>query len=61
MVLERHGYLVTDALVREHSPELIAVDAALDPPHPEVADPEVARRLLRDSDRRTVLGRWRSG
>ncbi|AKT52750.1 hypothetical protein ADJ73_10280 [Arsenicicoccus sp. oral taxon 190] len=61
-VLERHGYLVTDALVREHAPELIASDVPARAPHPEVASPQVALAAVRGSDRRTVLGRgpWRA-
>ena len=45
-VLERHGYLVADAAIRRHQPELIRVQAPLLPPHPDVADPAVVDRAL---------------
>lgn len=57
MVLERHGYVVADASVRENSPGTVALDAALTPPHPEVAAVEAARRVLSGSSRVTALGR----
>lgn len=57
-ILERHGYVVADAAVHAHVPDLIVRDAPLRPPHPEVADPEVAARALRGSSRRTLLGRF---
>ncbi|QGN57692.1 patatin-like phospholipase family protein [Nostocoides sp. HKS02] len=56
-ILERHGYLVADAQVRTHAPQLIVRDSDLDPPHPAVADPEVAGAALSDSARRLFLGR----
>ncbi|MGN6634750.1 MAG: patatin-like phospholipase family protein [Oryzihumus sp.] len=57
-VLERHGYLVADHVVRQYVPSAVRIDAPLDPPHPRVADPDVARRALRGSARRALLGRW---
>ncbi len=57
-ILERHGYLVADAMVRAHAPALVLLDAPLTPPHEEVADPAYALRALRDSHRRTLLGRF---
>ena len=56
-VLERHGYLVAEARVRSHAPELITRDVPARPPHPEVGDPAVALRALQDSSRRRLLGR----
>ena len=56
-VLERHGYVIADAQLRAHAPELIAVDAPSVPPHPDVADPAVASAALADSARRRLLGR----
>lgn len=56
-VLERHGYLVADAQVRAHCPELVTRDVALAPPHDDVADPAVAAAALAGSARRTLLGR----
>jgi len=49
---------VADAVVRSHARQLIAVDAALMSPHEEVADPAYALGALRDSHRRTLLGRF---
>ena len=59
-VLERHGYLVADAAVHRHQPGLVRVDAPLRPPHPDVADPAVVERALRDSAPRRLFGHWRS-
>jgi NTE family protein len=56
-VLERHGYLVADAQVRAHCPELVTRDAPAVPPHQDVADPAVASAALADSARRGLLGR----
>ncbi|NNM45428.1 patatin-like phospholipase family protein [Knoellia koreensis] len=56
-VLERHGYLVADAAIRAHVPELVTIDAPLAPPHPDVADAAVADRILEDSAKRYLLGR----
>jgi NTE family protein len=57
-ILERHGYLVADATVHAHASGLILVDAPLVPPHDEVADPAYALRALRDSHKRTLVGRF---
>ncbi|GAB3596894.1 patatin-like phospholipase family protein [Angustibacter peucedani] len=57
-VLERHGYCVADHAVRRHAASLVRGDAPFEPPHPQVADPDVALAALRGSDRRTLLGRW---
>jgi NTE family protein len=56
-ILERHGYLIADAQVRSHCPELITRDVPAVPPHAEVADPAVASAALADSARRRLLGR----
>jgi NTE family protein len=56
-ILERHGYLIADAQLRQHVPELITRDVPADPPHPEVADPVVANAALADSAKRRLLGR----
>jgi NTE family protein len=57
-VLERHGYLVADAAIHRHQPELIRVQAPLRPPHPDVADPVVVERALSRSAPRTLFGHW---
>jgi NTE family protein len=56
-ILERHGYLVADAQVRRHAPELVTRDAPRRPPHPDVADPRVVEAALRHSAERRLLGR----
>ena len=56
-ILERHGYLVADHHVRAHAPQLVTLEAALVPPHDDVADPGVAARALADSSVRRLLGR----
>jgi NTE family protein len=56
-ILERHGYLIADAQIRTHCPELITRDSPAQPPHDEVADPDVANAALVDSAKRRLLGR----
>lgn len=56
-VLERHGYLVADAMVREHAPESVVVDAPLAPPYDAVASDTAALAALDGSSRRKLLGR----
>lgn len=56
-ILERHGYLIADAQVRAHCPELVSQDSPAVPPHDEVADPAVATGALVDSAKRRLLGR----
>ncbi len=56
-VLERHGYQVADAQIRVHAPALVERDSPPRPPHPDVADPGVAQRALRDSAKRRLVGR----
>ena len=56
-VLERHGYLVADAQVRTHCPDLVTQDSPASPPHDEVSDPAVASAALVDSAKRRLLGR----
>lgn len=57
-VLERQGYLVADAQIRAHAPQLVSHDRPADPPHPDVADPSVARAALAGSAKRRLLGRF---
>ena len=57
-ILERHGYLVADARVRAHAPELVIRDVPADPPHEDVADPALANAALADSAKRRLLGRY---
>ncbi|WP_457253163.1 patatin-like phospholipase family protein [Pedococcus sp. P5_B7] len=56
-VLERHGYLIADAQVSAHCPELVTRDAPAVPPHDDVADAAVAAAALVDSAKRRLLGR----
>jgi NTE family protein len=57
-VLERHGYLVADAQVRAHAPDLVRHEVPPVPPHDDVADPAVAARALAHSATRRLFGRW---
>lgn len=56
--LENHGYLLADAAVRRHVPDLIRIDAELQVPYPEWLDEARVRRALRDSGKRKLLGRY---
>lgn len=57
-VLERHGYVVTDEALRAHAPELVRINAPLQPPHPDVGEAAIAGRILQHSAERRVLGRF---
>lgn len=59
-VLENHGYLLADAAVERHVPQLRTTAAPLRVPHPAwapAADEARIREALRGSERRRVLGR----
>jgi NTE family protein len=57
-ILENHGYLVADRIVRSRAPQIIAREATLAPPFPDwLGDDTRVRQALRGSDRRTLLGR----
>lgn len=58
-VLENHGYMLAEAAVRRHVPELAARPAPFDIPHPGWLDEDCVRRALADSDKRRLpFGRW---
>lgn len=58
-VLENHGYLMADAAVQTHVPDLVSAPvAALAIPHPEWMDEVRVRKALAGSHRRRLLGRW---
>ncbi|MDP9353894.1 MAG: hypothetical protein M3R02_01165, partial [Chloroflexota bacterium] len=58
-VLENHGYLIADAAIGRHLPNLIATpDAALTIPHPRWMDEDRVRHGLANSHKRTALGRF---
>jgi len=60
-VLENHDYLMAEAAIQLHAPELISQDPApLTVPHPAWLDETRARRELAGSHKRSILGRWRS-
>lgn len=61
MVLERHGYLVTDDSVYRHAPQVVARDVPFRPPHDRVGDPDWAAALLVGSARVRAWGRGASG
>ncbi len=57
-VLENHGYTLAEAAVRRHLPRLLPSPAPpMSLPHPWIPEEE-ARRLLKDSGKRTLLGRF---
>ncbi|MGI8946582.1 MAG: hypothetical protein ACR2FV_01075 [Ornithinimicrobium sp.] len=56
-VLERHGYVVADASLRAHSPEVIVAEHPFEPPYPHLVARDEAHRVLAGSDRVTALGR----
>jgi NTE family protein len=58
-VLENHGYLVADAALRRHLAAWLPDPVPpAEPPRPSWLDEARARAALRDSHRRTLLGRW---
>ena len=60
-VLENHGYVMAEAAIQRHAPELIGPNPApLAVPHPAWMDAAMVRRELADSHTRTIFGRWRS-
>ena len=57
-VLENHGYSLADAAIRTWVPHLLPTPAPeLAIPHPEWMDEGRARQALKDSGRRSLLGR----
>lgn len=65
-VLENHGYLNADFQIRTWCPQLLAT-SPLDPakslnvPYPQLMKEDLVRKALRDSSRRLVWGRLRTG
>ncbi len=58
-ILENHGYILADAAIKRHVSALLpAPMPQLTVPHPGWMDETKARAALRDSHRRTILGRW---
>lgn len=57
-VLENHGYLLAEAAVRRHVPDLCGAGANVTVPHPEWLDEAKARTALRRSHERRLLGRF---
>jgi NTE family protein len=57
-ILENHGYLTADAAIHARAPQLIARDAPVAIPHEAWLDDGRVREALRDSDRRTLFGRF---
>ncbi|HEX5109548.1 MAG TPA: patatin-like phospholipase family protein [Vicinamibacterales bacterium] len=60
-VLENHGYLMAEAVTLVHLKQLRTIDAPLRIPHPAWMSEQKVRHALRDSSRKTWLGRgkWR--
>lgn len=58
-VLENHGYLLTDAAIAQHTPDLIAAHPLpFTIPHPEWMDEAKVRAALADSGTIHIFGRW---
>jgi NTE family protein len=58
-VLENHGYLLADAAVATHVPDIAARPVPpLAVPHPEWMDERRARKALTESRRLPARGRW---
>lgn len=55
--LENHGYLLAEAALRTHVPELIATNAAVAIPHPDWMNETRVRKALAESSKRKLLGR----
>lgn len=60
-VLENHGYLLAEAAIRSHSPDLVRIDAPLAIPYPDWMVLDRARMGMADSARRHLTGRHRAG
>ena len=58
-VLINHGYILADTAIRKHQPQLIAVSPTpdLEIPHPRWMDAERVEEALKESHKRTLLGR----
>jgi NTE family protein len=58
-VLINHGYILADTAIRKHQPQLIAVSPTpdLEIPHPGWMDAEKVEEALKESHKRTLLGR----
>jgi NTE family protein len=56
-VLENHGYLMADAAIQRHAPDLVGAIPPLSVPHPTWMDEPKVREALKDSSKRKVLGR----
>lgn len=56
--LENHGYMLADAAVSRHVPELRRATPDLAPPHGSLMKEEDVRSALGESGKRSLLGRW---
>ena len=58
-VLENHGYLMAEAAIQRHAPDLVRQPAPPPAvPHPDWLDEAKVRRALANSHKRTKLGHW---
>jgi NTE family protein len=53
-VLENHGYLLTDAAITTHAPQLVAVSAKLSVPNSRWMDEATVRNALKESGKRKL-------
>ncbi|MEE8578161.1 MAG: patatin-like phospholipase family protein [candidate division Zixibacteria bacterium] len=57
-VLENHGYLIADRVIKNHTPELVTGTwPKLEPPHPEMLDPDFVKDKLKNSSKRFSASR----
>jgi NTE family protein len=56
-VLENHGYLLAEAAIQTHVPQLVMTPAPVNVPHPEWLDEKRVKEALAESHNRKLLGR----
>ena len=56
-VLENHGYIMADAAIQRHAPELVKIPAPVSIPHPDWMDATLVSAALASSHKRRILGR----
>ncbi len=56
-VLENHGYFMADRAIRRYVPDLVTVQASVNPPYPKWLDEAEVREALKDSHKRLSFRR----
>jgi NTE family protein len=57
-VIENHGYVMAEAAIQKHAPDLISIAAPLQVPYPLWQDEARVRVAMAESHKRRLLGRW---